>query len=303
METLFAIAAEQHGLFTRAQAHRCGVSDRVLRYRVHSGMLERLPRGVFRVNGSVRSWQQRVLQAVWSGGPSCVASHRTAAQLHRLDVVRTDLIEVTVPRAIRYKSRDVIVHQSLDLVAGDCTIVDGIPLTTPARTLIDLGAVTHWHRVEEAFDGAERDFLTTTDAVARRHNHVRRQGRNGVGPMAVVLDKRVAVPPKSVLERQFVRLCEDASLPLPICQYEVCLPSGRSAYIDAVHEAQRLAWELDSHQHHSTRRQRAADNARAAELADLGWSLRRFTYEQVMYNGPAVVGAVRRALFAASGDK
>ena len=121
--------------------------------------------------------------------------------------------------------------------------------------------------------------------------------------MAVVLQNRVPVPPKSVLERRFVRLLEDASLPLPVCQYEVRLPSGRRVFIDAVHETERLAWELDSQRHHSTRRQRAADNARAAELVDLGWSLRRFTYEQVIYDGPAVVRVVRRALFAASDDK
>jgi very-short-patch-repair endonuclease len=85
-------------------------------------------------------------------------------------------------------------------------------------------------------------------------------------------------------------------LPQPVCQYEVELPSGRRAYLDAAYPACTLAFELDGHGGHATRSQRAADNRRAAELHELGWHLRRFTYEQVMNEGPLVVRTVRAAL-------
>jgi hypothetical protein len=182
----------------------------------------------------------------------------------------------------------------------DCTHVGPIPVTTPARTLIDLGAVASWLRVEEAFDGGERDELTTCGVVARRHAQVRKQGRRGVGPMAIVLDRRTERPPKEVIERRFLRLLEKAGIPLPECQHEIVLPSGRQVFIDAAHVDLRLAWELDGHGSHATRAQRADDNARAGEIEDLGWKLRRFTYEQVMHERAAVVRAVRSAITSRS---
>jgi len=197
---------------------------------------------------------------------------------------------------------DAIVHESLDLAAVDYTHVGPIPVTTPERTLIDLGAVTRWQKVEEAFDGAERDDRAERFAVVKRHAQVRRQGRRGVGPMGVVLRNRLAAPPDSVIERRFVRLLEDAGLALPELQYEVALPNGRKAYLDTAYPAIRLAWELDGHGAHATRKQRSADNTRAGLLADVGWDLRRFTYEQVMHDGGAVVRAVRAAIHTRSCD-
>ncbi len=296
MDQLLTIAAAQYGVFTRMQARRCGLSDRQLQYRVRYGVLEQLARHVYRVRGSELTWHQRLLVACLAGGEKCLASHRAAAELHGFDAVHRGLIEVTVPRGTRRLNVDAIVHESLDLVPNDYTRVGPIPVTSPARTLIDLGAVARWERVEEAFDGVERDQLTDRLRVVRRHAQVRRQGRNGAGPMAVVLLNRVAVPPKYVIERRFARLLENAGLPIPEFQYEVTLPYGRKAYLDAAYPARMLGWELDGHGAHATRRQRAADNTRASALADRGWDLRRFTYEQVMDSGGMVVRTVRAAL-------
>ncbi len=296
MDELLAIAATQYGVFTRMQARRCGMSDRQLQYRARNGPLEQVARHVYRVRGSELTWHQRLLVVCFVGGEKCLASHRAAAELHRFDAVHRGLIEVTVPRGTRRLNVDAIVHESLDLASDDYMRVGPIPVTSPARTLIDLGAVAEWERVEEAFDGAERDELTERARVVKRHAQVRRQGRNGVGPMAVVLQSRVLVPPKSVIERRFARLLENAGLPIPNFQHEVALPTGRRAYIDAAYPALLLGWELDGHGAHATRRQRAADNTRAGALADLGWDLRRFTYEQVMDGGGAVLRGVRAAL-------
>jgi putative AbiEi antitoxin of type IV toxin-antitoxin system/uncharacterized protein DUF559 len=302
MNQLLANAATQFGLFTRRQAHACGLTDRMLQYRVQNGLFEQVGRHVYRVCGSESTWHQRLLAACLVGGDKCLASHRSAAELHGFDAVRRGIIEVTVPRGTRVRNLDAIVHESLDLAADDYMHVGPIPVTSPARTLIDLGAVSRWERVEEAFDGVERDNLTEPYSVKRRHAQVRRQGRNGVGPMAVVLRKRLRVPPKYVIERRFVRLLENAGLPIPELQYEVKLSNGREVYIDAAHTAPKLAWELDGHGAHATRKQRAADNRRASALSDLGWTVRRFTYEQVMDEGDAVVRAVRAALRSRSCD-
>jgi hypothetical protein len=120
--------------------------------------------------------------------------------------------------------------------------------------------------------------------------------------MGVVLRNRLGTLPQSVIERGFVRLLEDAGLPLPELQHEVALPNGHKAYLDAAYPAIRLAWELDGHGVHATRKQRSADNTRAGLLADVGWHLRRFTYEQVVHDGGAVVRAVRAAVHIRSCD-
>jgi hypothetical protein len=295
MQDLLAVAATQYGCFNRAQAHERGVTDRMLQRRVRSGELECVARSVYRVGGTPRSWPQDVMAACLGGGSLCVASHRTAAALHAFDGHRAGIVEVTVPRPVRYRRPGVIVHQSTDLAPCDVTTVGPIPATTVERTLIDLGAVAGWEHVEHAFDGAERDTTADRLVVAGRHRDIRRQGRNGVGPMAVVLDGRWGPIPHSVLERRFLRLLEQAHVPLPVCQHPVVLPSGRRAFIDAAYVDLFLGFELDGHGTHATRGQRADDNRRANALRDLGWDLRRFTYEQVVHDGRSVVRAVESA--------
>jgi predicted transcriptional regulator of viral defense system/very-short-patch-repair endonuclease len=296
MQQLLLLAATQYGIFSRAQAHEHGVTDRVLQRRVRGGVLEQLGPGVYRVEGAPPSWHQAVLGGCLGGGPTCVASHRTAAVLHGFDGFKPGVIELTVPRRVRYRRHDIVVHQSLDLTADDVTRIDAIPVTTAERALIDLGAVTGYERVEHAFDGAERDALADRGRVIDRHREVRRQGRNGVGPMAVVLDARPLAIPHSVLERAFARLLDAAGLPAPVFQHPVVLANGRRAFIDAAYVDLTLGFELDGHGSHATRQQRAADNRRANDLKDVGWDLRRFTYEEVMRDGARVVRTVRTAI-------
>ena len=233
-------------------------------------------------------------------GTSGVASHRTAAALHQFDGYRPGVVEVTVQRGRWYRVSGAVVHTSLDLGAKDCTTIGCISVTTPERTLIDLGAVQRWERVEEAFDGAERDATANREVAARRHAEVRRKGRRGVGALALVLANRPTSGPQSVLERRFLRLLDGANIPPPECQFRVELASGRHVYLDTAYPLLMLGFELDGHGSHATRRQRSADNKRTAALADLGWDLRRFTYEQVMDDPRGVCAIVRSAIASRS---
>ena len=127
MQELLGLAATQHGCFERAQAHKCGVTDRMLQRRVRTGVFERLNSSVFRVSGAPTSWHQDVMIACLGGGSFCVASHRTAAALHSFDGSKQGVVEVTVPRRVRYRRSGVIVHQSLDLAADDTTTIASFP--------------------------------------------------------------------------------------------------------------------------------------------------------------------------------
>ncbi len=298
IERLSAVASGQLGLFTRSDARRQNVSGDQLRRLAHRGIVERVTPQVFRFTASARSWHQDVLAACLDGGTECVASHRTAAVLHEFDGFEPGVIEVLVPMHVRHRRKNVIVHHTRDLPAIDRTRVGRIPVTTKARTLIDLGAVAPADRVEEAFDGAERDRAVRRGIVEGRYASLRAPGRNGIGAMTQILRDRVAIErvPRSVLERRMRRLLTSAGLRQPIARYRTRLPDGTRYEIDFAYVEERIAIEVDGHGSHATRRQRAADNVRENALSDVGWTFRRFTYEQVVRESSAVAAAIRACL-------
>jgi very-short-patch-repair endonuclease len=300
MTKLAATAAGQLGLFTRRDAAKAGVSPSQLRRLVEGRVVERLAPAVFRFAASNRSWHQQVLAAVLDGGQYCVASHRTAAALHSFDGFRADVIEVLVPMSVFHRRKEVIVHHTRTLPAIDRVWVGAIPVTSKERTLIDLGAVAPADRVEEAFDGAERDRIVNRARVEGRYWELRAPGRNGIGAMTQVLDGRLALDnvPRSVLERRMLRLLERARLPKPEVGHRVRLSESTVYILDFAFLHERVGIEVDGHGSHATRRQRAADNVRMNDLENADWSIRRFTYEQVTNDPLAVAATVRAALNA-----
>jgi len=268
---------------------------------VERGVIERVTPRVFRFAASARSWHQDVLAACLDGGPECLASHRTAAALHGFDGFRADVVEVLVPMHVRHRRKNAIVHHTRVLAAADRTRVGVIPVTSKARTLIDLGAVAPSDRVEEAFDGAERAGMRRQHVEAR-YVKLRAPGRNGIGAMTQIIQGRLATEriPRSVLERRMRRLLTSAGLPLPIGNHPVGLANGSKYEIDFAYVMQRIAIEVDGHGSHATRRERAADHVRGNALEAAGWTLRRFTYEQVLKDPTSVAATVRIALETSS---
>jgi very-short-patch-repair endonuclease len=292
---------DQYGLFQRTQAHEIDVSDRMLRARVRRGTLDRLSLDVFRIAGTPDSWHQRLLAAAWNGGPDCCVSHRAAARLHAYDGFRSDIVEV-----LHHQRRDhrvapgVTVHVTSLLDAIDRTMCGPIPVTTPIRTLIDLGSVVPIERLEEALDSAERDGTVDRIALAARHAAIRRSGRNGVRALAQLLETRAAraATPQSVLERRLLRLLAAAGLPEPECQVRVPRADGGYAYIDCAYVNVRLGIELDGHQWHATPQQRQRDHERQNQVVSADWTILRFTFADVAQRPEHVANVVRRALLA-----
>ncbi|MGH8979241.1 MAG: type IV toxin-antitoxin system AbiEi family antitoxin domain-containing protein [Acidimicrobiia bacterium] len=295
---LSALAARQLGLFSRQDAATVGLTGHQLRRLVRIGLVERVAPRIFRFSASARTWNQLVLAACLDGGPMCVASHRTAAALHGFDGFGPGIVEVLVPMSVRHRRRSVIVHHTRDLPPADICRVGPIPATTPERTLLMLGAVVTADMVEEAFDGLERDAKVRRNHVDDRYAALRAPGRNGIGAMTDIRSRRVARErvPWSVLERRMRRQLEQAGHAIPESRYWVRTSSGRAWELDFAYVAERLGIEVDGHGAHATRRQRARDNVRANDLANEGWSIRRFTYEQVRDEPLLVVKTVRAAL-------
>jgi hypothetical protein len=289
----------QLGLFTRAQAHSVDVSNDALWRLCNALLVERVSAKVFRLASAARTWEQSVLADCLDGGPRCVASHRTAAALHGFDGFEAGgVVEVLVPMEVRMRRRHVVVHHTRDLPDEDRTTVGVIPVTSIARTLIDLGAVVPANTVEEAYDGAERVAPGTRAVVERRYASLRAPGRNGIGAMTQIRARRERIErvPRSVLERRMQRILRHAGVPPAVSRYLLRLGDGRVVELDFAIVKHQLDLEVDGHGSHATRRQRADDNRRANDIADADWTIRRFTYEQVMNEPHKVAAAIRSAV-------
>lgn len=286
-------ASKQHGVVEGTQLE---LSDGAISWRLQSGRWARKGRQVYIINGAPPSWRQDLQVALAIAGPGSAVSHRAAALIHSLGRFPA-LVELTTPRRRRFWSLEAVVHTSIRFGEIDITTVGSLPVTTPARTLIDLGAVAPQHRVEEAADVAIREGLTSLPYLRWRLAALRGPGRRGAGVLAAAIEGRGTGPvPESKYERAFMRLLEDSPLPLPELQFQVRSKGEVIARVDASWPDRRLAVEVDSQQWHSTRGQREHDAARDNRLALAGWTVLRFTTDQIWEQPHEVIATLSAAL-------
>src|SRR4051794_18426125 len=154
-----ALAARQHGVVSLAQLVALGLSRDAVYRRARAGQLHRVHTGVYAVGHTRLTQRGRWMAAVLAGGEGAALSHRSAASLRGLLAVRGPT-HVTVPRTLR--NRDGIQFHAQSLQFDELTEYDGIPVTTVARTLLDIAA-TEPRELERAFNEAE--YLRLWDAI------------------------------------------------------------------------------------------------------------------------------------------
>jgi very-short-patch-repair endonuclease len=290
-----AVAARQHGLVTLTDLLRCGFSEKAVRTRLRRGSIVRLHHKVFGISGSPETWERRALAAVLAAGDAAIASHWTAARLWELPIVANDRVDVTVPIERQPRIADVRVHRSGMLVdAWDRAIVKSIPVTTPARSLVDLSASLDDRQLGRAVDDALRRNLvglTALHGAARRHG--RAPGRSPTR-MHRVLAARVPDydPGDSDLETTVWTALGRAGLPLPRRRYELTV-AGRAYVLDMAYRRERIAIEVDGFDFHRGREAFDKDRDRQNALVLAGWTILRFTSRSTE---DGIVSTVRRAL-------
>ncbi len=295
---LAALAAGQHGVFTRQDALSLGVSNSALSLRVVAGRYRQVEPGVYTVAGSVDSIQQRMVIAVRSLPALAALSHQTAAEIWGLTKRGFRGIEVTTTRWDRVHRSEFRVHESLDLLPEDVVTRDGVPVTTPVRTVVDLGASNKWV-VEAALEQGIRFRLFTAQDVESFVERVGRRGRRGVGVVRPLLEarKRWDAATESALEDMFRKLIDIAGLPAPVTQYELRTEWGELiSRSDFAYPEASVLIELDSEAHHMDRLTFRRDRSKQNSASVRGWTTLRYTWWDIKEEPERLAAEIRRAL-------
>lgn len=285
----------QHGLITTEQAIRILGPSRKARW-VGERRLIAVQPGVFRVVGSPETWHQSLLAA--SLAAQAVVSHRSAAELWGL-TQPAGYIEVSVAPAARPRVQPpAICHRILDLHPELAVEREGLRVTDPVRTVIDLGLVLPQWSVGDALSRGLTTRLFGISEVGRLRDALGRKGRNGTGVMREILEKRLLThtTEESVLEHRFVELVRQHGVALPTFQHEVWHAGRFIARIDAAYPDRKLAIEVDGFSAHSSPDAFQRDRTRQNRLVALGWTVLRFTWADVVQQPAMVANMVREAL-------
>jgi hypothetical protein len=185
------------------------------------------------------------------------------------------------------------VHRTRVLEPRDVTVEEGIPVTSVARTLLDLSAVVRPPDLEVAVDRAERsgifDLTAITDVLDRAN------GRRGARALRRVVAAYTPSTQKSELERRFGRLLETAT-DIPRPSFNALIDGATRTHEVDVHWAEAgLAIQLDGFEFHRTRRDRERDAASDADLELAGRRVMRLTWDDVTVHAERTLRRVRLA--------
>lgn len=276
---LAALADLQLGVVTRRDLLACGLSRTAIADRVARGRLRVLYRGVYSVGHRRLRREGEWLAAVWGSGRRAALSHWHAAALWDLLPPRGSRIHVTTPsRSGRIPdAARVVLHRVGTFRPWEATVMDGIPVTTTARTLLDLAPHLRPRAIEDVIGRMDRlgrfDLGTVRGCL---EDHRRAPGAPKLRRLLDDLHGAGAADLRSVLEARFLQLCDDHALPVP-------LVNGRVAglLVDFFWPDAALVVETDGYAFHATRSAFERDRDRDQRLTLAGYRVVRVTYEQV----------------------
>jgi hypothetical protein len=206
-------------------------------------------------------------------GPGAVASYRAAGALWGLDGIEAGPIEVTLGGQGERHLPGVKIHRTKGLAPVDVGTRDGIPVTRPARTLLDLAAVLDRIRLEAALDAALRDGLASVPNLLRRLESIGTQGRTGAAVLRSLLeDRRGGRGHESPKEIELAALLDGTGPTALVRQYELRDAAGvLVARFDLADPVARVAVEYESYRHHFGRQAWRHDQGRHNRATSLGW--------------------------------
>lgn len=282
---LAELAARQFGVVTRGQLEKLGATEAVVARWLRDGRLHRVHPGVYAVGHAALALEGRLVAALLYAGPGAMLSHATAAWWWGLHETSPSVSHVSAPHR-RRSHGDVKVHDRRRLIRVPHR---GLPVTTPAQTLLDLAATASTDDLRRALAEAEYRRLVDLDALA----HVCRRGVPGSAALRAAIRRHQPqlARTRSPLERRFLALCEKHGVPVPQMNVRVC-----GLLVDAFWAEQRVVVELDGHAGHATPARIERDRRRELRLRAAGLTVLRYTWQQLTELDVLVAGDLAAAL-------
>jgi very-short-patch-repair endonuclease len=263
----------QHGVVSRAQLLALGLHPRSVDHRIAKGRLHPVHRGIFAVGRPELTQKGRWMAAILSCGPDAALSHNSAAALWDIRTDYGKTIHVTVPTHLRRRRSGIAVHRQAD---ATFTKRHGIPVTTPADTLIDLASTLNRKQLEAAINEADNHDLINPERLRKAAGQSAR--RAGAKQLRDTLDRATFALTRSQLERYFLPLARRAGLPKPLTKHHL-----NGYEVDFFFPDLGLVVETDSLRYHRTPTQQATDRRRDQAHTKAGLTPLRFTHHQIRH--------------------
>jgi very-short-patch-repair endonuclease len=272
-----------------------GLDEELARKRMAVGRFHRIHQGVYAVGHSLLGEKGHLMAAVLACGPGAVLSHRSAAFLHDILDDSRDRVDVIAPNRRGRAPKGIAAHRDGTLTSADRVVIDEIPCTSLARTLLDIAATESYPTLRFAVTQAEveRVFdLTDVQELLKRS-----KGRRGVARLRLAIahhDPREQEA-RLELEKKILRLCRRAELPPPEVNAHL-LVGGVSLMPDFIWRDAGLIVEADSRRVHGTVTAFEQDRLRDQRLAAAGWTVIRCTWHQVTDEPERLTQTIRALL-------
>jgi very-short-patch-repair endonuclease len=286
------IAARQYGVVSRTQLVAAGIGAGAIHTRLAGHRLHRIHRGVYAVGHPALMPLAPEMAAVLACGEKAAISHRSAAVLWRLLRPTDEPIDVTLGTGSSRSRPRLRVHRSKRLASWELRHLEQLPVTAPARTLIDLADIASDRDLKRATDEALTRRLLNAGRLLGEMDRYR--GRRGVGRLRALLER--GDPPaitRSEAEERFLALVRAAGLPAPEVNVQI-----HGHEVDFLWRDEGLVVEVDGFQFHSTRAAFERDRQRDAELQSTGLRVLRVTWRQMSDAPYATLANLVRALSA-----
>jgi hypothetical protein len=284
-----ALASQQYGVLSLDQLRRLGLGKRGVHGRVAAGRLHRIHIGVYAVGHRSLTQRSFELAAVLACGEGATLSHRSAGRHWQL-MKRAPRIEVTCRRS-RSPAEGIVAHRS-PLPDEDRVIHEALPVTSVARTIVDLADTLTQRSLEHAVNEAEVQRLFDLTQVERVLERL--PGRRGRAKLERVLASWMPRPfTRSEAERRFLDLCHRHGLPPPSVNTNV---AGHE--VDFLWPTAAVAVEVDGAKAHLTQQAFQRDRQRDRDLATRGIHVVRVTWRD-LDDEAQLAGQLRTILAAA----
>jgi very-short-patch-repair endonuclease len=276
------------------------MSARAIEGRVERRTLHRIYSGVYKVGYRRINRKGRWMAAVLASGPGACLSHRSAARLWGLMSPGDEWAEVTCALGHRARRHGIVAREA-PVLDDERTVVDGIPVTSPFRTVFDLAAVLKLRELERAWHEAEVRGLR--DRVSLPMLLERYPGRRGARNLRALLEAGEPVGfTRNDFEEAFVAFVDANGLRRPRMNGTLAL-RGRIFEIDALWEDERVAVELDSRSVHGTNKNFESDKQRDRILLAEGWRTMRVTWRQLQEEPDEIAADLLLALEQEVGER